>query len=80
MKSHLVDLLSGLDLTDKIGKSDNLSDLLRLKVEAGDRIAAGAIELQEEMEWRRGALIANLATRHLPPLSVAPFLGTSGAP
>src|SRR5262245_43635078 len=30
MPSHLVDLLSGLDLTDRVAKSDNLSDLLRL--------------------------------------------------
>ena len=30
MNSHLVDLLSGLDLSDKVRKSDNLSDLLRL--------------------------------------------------
>ncbi|TIV69873.1 MAG: GntR family transcriptional regulator, partial [Mesorhizobium sp.] len=29
MNSHLVDLLSGLDLTDKVEKSDSLSDLLR---------------------------------------------------
>ncbi|TIU60679.1 MAG: GntR family transcriptional regulator, partial [Mesorhizobium sp.] len=29
MNSHLVDLLSGLDLTDKVEKSDSLADLLR---------------------------------------------------
>jgi len=30
MTSHLIDLLSGLDLSGKVTKSDNLSDLLRL--------------------------------------------------